>query len=224
MLLAEDLLLLLTDDDTGRLVVSGSEADIALAGAQLVELSMAGRVDVDDRKRLVVLDASPTGDEVLDRALEAVVGRQGKKPSAVMGQLRKKVREELYARLTSTGMLRAEEGTVLGIFPRKSWPAGSTEHEAALRRELTAALVHGASPDLRGGALIALLHALRSTHKVVDPQEHGLKRRELDRRAEEIAQGSWGSDAVREAVDAMTAAVMTAVIAGTAASSAAAGS
>jgi Golgi phosphoprotein 3 (GPP34) len=221
MLLAEDLLLLLTDDDTGRLVVSGSETDIALAGAQLVDLTMSGRVDIDDRKRLVVLDASPTGDEVLDRALEVVSRREGKKPSSVMGQLGKKVREELYGRLASSGMLRAEEGTVLGIFPRTSWPAGSTEHESAVRRDLVAALVQGASPDLRSGALIALLHALRSTHKVVDPKEHGLKRRELNRRAEEIAQGSWGSDAVREAVDAMTAAVMVSVMAATAATSAA---
>lgn len=224
MLLAEDLLLLLTDDDTGRLVVSGSEMDIALAGAQLVDLTMAGRIDIDDRLRLVVLDASPTGDEVLDRALEVVASREGKKPSSVMGQLGKKVRGELYGRLTSAGFLRAEEGTVLGIFPRKSWPAGSTDHEAAVRRALTAALVQGVSPDLRSGALIALLHALRSTHKVVDAKEHDLKRRDLDRRAKEIADGSWGSDAVRQAVDAMTAAVMTAVMASTMAGTASAGS
>ena len=63
------------------------------------------------------------------------------------------------------------------------------------------------------------LHALRSTHKVVDPKEHDLRRRELDRRAKEIAEGSWGSKAVREAIDAMLAAVMAAVTASTSASS-----
>ena len=55
------------------------------------------------------------------------------------------------------------------------------------------------------------------THKVVDPKEHGLTRRELDSRAKEIAEGSWGSAAVRQAVDAMTAAVTVAVTAGAAA-------
>ena len=92
-------------------------------------------------------------------------------------------------------------------------------HEAAVHRGLEALLVHGLTPDPRTGALVALLHALRSTHKVVDPKEHDLKRRELDRRAKEIAEGSWGSTAVREAMDAMLAAVMVAVTASTSAGS-----
>ena len=86
-MIAEDLLLLLTDDDTGRLVVSGSYVDVALGGALLVELSMKGRAGVDARKRLLVRDPSPTGDVLLDRALETVLRREGKKPSAVLNEL-----------------------------------------------------------------------------------------------------------------------------------------
>ncbi|HYO38825.1 MAG TPA: GPP34 family phosphoprotein [Nocardioidaceae bacterium] len=208
MLLAEDLLLLLTDDSTGRLLVSGAEMDIALAGAQLVELSLAGRVDIDGSKRLVVLDGSPTGDAVLDRALEIVARREGKKPSAVMGELGRGIRPTLYERLAASGVLRREEGTMLGVFPIRRWPTASADHEAAVRRALTAALVQGATPQPRDGALVALLHALRATHKVVVPKEHGLRRRELHARAKEVSQGSWGSDAVRQAVDAMMAAVI----------------
>jgi hypothetical protein len=218
MLIAEDLLLLLTDDDSGKLLVSGSEMDVALGGALLVELSLAGRVDVDDRKRLVVLDDSPSGDEILDRALEVVRRREGKKPSAVIGELGKKVRGQLYERLASAGIVRAERGVVLGIFATTRWPSASADHEAAVRRALIASLVQGVTPDPRTGSTIALLHALRSTHKVVPPKRHDLSRRDLDRRAKEIAEGSWGSDAVRQAVDAMTAAVMVAVTAGTVAS------
>lgn len=216
MLLAEDLLLLLTDDETGRLVVSGSEMDIALAGAQLVELTVAARIDIDDRKRLVVLDGSPTGDEVLDRALDVVQRREGKKPSAVINELGKGLRHELYERLTASGILRSEHGKVLGIFPTTSWPTSSADHEAAVRRALTTVLVQGLTPEPRDGSLIALVHALRATHKVVDPKQHDLKRRELDRRAKEIAQGSWGSDAVRAAIDAMMAAVTVAATSATA--------
>src|SRR2546430_8773467 len=113
MLLAEDLLLLLTDDRTGNLLVTAGEVDAALAGALLMELSLAGRVDVDERKRLVVRDGSPTGDELLDRALGAVSEKQGKKPSAVLGPLGKNLRERLYARLTGCGILRAQHDKVL---------------------------------------------------------------------------------------------------------------
>jgi hypothetical protein len=221
MLLAEDLLLLLTDDATGRLVVSGTETDVALAGAQLVDLSLAGRVDVDERKRLVVVDGSTTGDDLLDQALEVARRREGKKPSRAISELGKGLRGVLYDRLADAGYVRSEHGTVLGLFPRTSWPAGSVDHEAGVRRALTAVLVQGISPEPRDAALISLLHALRSTHKVVDPKQHDLRRRDLDRRAKEIAEGSWGSDAVRETVDAMTAAVMVSVMAATAATSAA---
>ena len=223
MLIAEDLLLLLTDDDTGRLVVSGSYVDVALGGALLVELSMKGRADVDARKRLLVRDASPTGDVLLDRALETVRRREGKKPSAVLNELAKKLRPELYERLGATGILRAEHDRFLGVFPTTVWPTASADHEAAVRRAISSALVQGLTPEPRAGALVALLHALRVTHKVVVPKEHGLRRRELDRRAKEIAEGSWGSQAVRDAVDAMMAAVMAAVTASTAAATASSG-
>ena len=42
-LLAEDLLLLLTDDHTGKLVAPGTEVDVALAGALLMELTLSTR-------------------------------------------------------------------------------------------------------------------------------------------------------------------------------------
>jgi hypothetical protein len=80
---------------------------------------------------------------------------------------------------------------------------------------MTTVLVQGTTPGPREGALIALLYALRSTHKVVDGRDHGLRRKDVDLRAKEIAEGSWASDAVREAVDAMTAAVVVAVTAST---------
>ena len=79
MLLAEDLLLLLTDDDS-------NEVDVALGGALLVELALTHRVDVagpDERVREgrpVVKDPSSTGDGLLDEALAIVGQKEGKKP------------------------------------------------------------------------------------------------------------------------------------------------
>jgi hypothetical protein len=220
VLLAEDLLLLLTDDVTGKLMVPGSQVDVALGGAQLLELSLAERVGIDDRKRLTVRDAGPTGDELLDRALEVVQRREGKKPRSVVAELGKKLRGELYARLVAAGLLREEHGKVLGLFPTTEWPAASADHEEAVRRALISALVQGTTPAPRDGSLIALLHALRATHKVVDPRNHGVRRRDLDRRAKEVAEGSWGSEAVRQVLDEMTAAVMVAVTAGSTAAAA----
>jgi hypothetical protein len=223
MLLAEDLLLLLTDDRTGRLLAPAEEVDAALSGAQLIELSLSGRVDLDERKRLVLRDGSPTGDELLDHALGVVSGKQGKKPPVVLGPLGKNLRERLYARLTECGILRAQHDKVLGLFPRHRWPTASADHEATVRRALVAVLVTGTTPDPRDAALVALLHALRLTHKIVVPKDHGLSRRVLDRRAAEVAKGSWPSEAVRRAVDAMASSVTVAVGAATVATTVAAG-
>lgn len=54
MLLAEDLLLLLTEDETGKLAASSTEVDVALGGAFLAEFTLMQRVDVagsDERVR-----------------------------------------------------------------------------------------------------------------------------------------------------------------------------
>ena len=72
---------------------------------------------------------------------------------------------------------------------------------------MTQALVQSSAPDERTAALIALLHALKCEHKVVDPRPYQLSRRQLRARAAEIAQGNWASEAVRKVIDEMIAAV-----------------
>ena len=218
MLLAEDLLLLVTDDATGRLSVSGEPVDAGLGGANLAELTLRGKVDVSGdqdpgrRGRIIVRDPSPPGDEVPDAALQTLVKRQGRKPSAVIRLLGKNLRPVLYQRLVASGVLRAGQGRALGIFPTRTWPAQDPSHEAEVRQLVTQALIHSAAPDERTAALIALLHALKCEHKVVDPRACQLSRRQLRKRAAEIAQGNWTSEAVRKAIDEEIAAGVTVVM------------
>jgi hypothetical protein len=224
MLLAEDLLLLVTDDASGQLSAPAAQVDAGLSGANLVELALLNKVDLsaegeDGRPgRIVVRDPSPAGDDVLDAALGVLAANQGKKPSAVIRPLSKNLRQALYERLAAAGVVRAGRGKTLGIFRTRSWPAQDASHEAQVRELLTQALVQQTAPDARIAALIALLHALRCEHKVVDPEPYGLSKRQLAARAGEIAQGNWASGAVRKAIDEMNAAVIAATTAATIAS------
>lgn len=217
MLIAEDLLLLLTDDASGRLAVPATQADAALGGANLIELTLLHKADLTSEHdagkpgRLIVRDPSPAGDEILDAALQTITTHQGKRPAAVIRPLGKNLRQVLYERLASRGVLRAEEGRVLGVFPVHRWPAQDASHEAQVRSLLTDALLQQAVPDARTAALIALAHALRCEHKIVDPAQAGLSRRELRARAQQVANGSWASEAVRKAIDEMTAAAAAAI-------------
>lgn len=213
MLIAEDLLLLLTDDISGQLLAPAEQVDVGLAGAILVELTLLNRVDLsragDAGKpgRIIVRDHSPTGDEVLDGALRILHPLQGKKPSGVIKPLGTNLRRTLYERLVRSGVIRAEKGKIIGLFPIHTWPSLDARHEAEVRGLVIQALVQRTTPDARTAALIALLHALRREHLIVFPRRYDLSKRELRARAEEIARGNWASDAVRKAIDEVIAVV-----------------
>ena len=216
MLIAEDLLLLVTDDASGRLLAPAAQIDAGLGGANLVELTLNNKVDLsgggDKGKpgRIIVRDPSPVGDAVLDAALAILAAHQGDKPSTVIGPLSKNLRQALYERLAASGVLRAERGRSLGIFPTHTWPTQDARHEAEVRQLVTQALVHKVTPDARTVALIALLHALRCEHKIIDPGPIGLSKQQLRARAEEIAKGNWASEAVRKVIVEMIAAIVAA--------------
>ena len=211
MLIAEDLLLLLTADNTGRLRAGGMNMKMALGGALLAELALMQRVDLAGpgervkEHRLIVRDSDPTGDGLLDEALATVGRKQGKKPKNVVAALGKRTRVRLYERLAEAGLLRAEEGRLLGLIPTRRWPAEDPGHEASVRADLITALRRGETTDARTRALVSLLHALKAVHKAVDPTSVGVTKRELTASAERIAEGDWVGKAVRSAIDTTTA-------------------
>lgn len=213
VLIAEDLLLLVTDDASGKLSAPAEQVDAGLGGSVLVELVLMNRVDLsrdgDQGKpgRIIVRDSSPTGDGILDAALGIVSTRQGKKPSTVIKPLSQKLRQTLYERLAMSGVIRAEEGRILGIFPTHHWPAKDARHEIELHRQVTQMLVQQTTPNMRSVVLIAVLHALGCEHKIVDCRQYELSRRQLRARAQQIAGGNCPSAAVRKAIDDTMAAV-----------------
>lgn len=221
MLLAEDLLLLVTDDASGRLSAPAERVDAGLGGANLVELALRNKVDLTGeqdpgkRGRIIVCDLSPAGDAVLDAALQILIARQGRKPSEVIGPLSKNLRRALYQRLADRGVVRAERGKILGVLPIRRWPAEDASEEAEARRLMAQALVQQVVPDTRTAALIALVHAVGRVDKILDARQHGLSKRELRARAKEIAEGNWASEAVRKAIQEMMEAAFVAISAAT---------
>jgi len=207
MLLAEDLLLLVTDDASGRLSAPADRVAAGLGGANLAELTVRNKVDLTGEQdpgkpgRIIVRDPSPAGDPILDAALQTVTAYQGKKPSTVIRPLSKNLRRTLYERLAANGVVRAGTSRILGVFPARRWPAQDGSHQAEVRRLVTQALVQQATPDTRTAALIALVHAVGCEDKIVDPRQHALSKRELRARAKKIAEGNWASAAVRKAIE-----------------------
>jgi hypothetical protein len=213
-LVAEDLLLLLLDDESGK--VAGSEtAHLALGGAVLAELALRGAVAVDEqtsrfRSPKVRVTGPAPDDRILADALD-VVAEKDRPAQSLVERLGKGLVQDLGDRLADRGVLERRRSRLLGMLPRTRWPAVDSSHESEVRRALTSVLVQGTTPDPSTGALVAVLAAIDRAHKVVD--HDGMSRREVKARAKEVAEGAWAASAVRDAVQATYAAVTAAVAA-----------
>lgn len=221
-LIAEDLLLLLLDDVKGT-TPSGTAVSTVLGGAVLLELAVAGAVDVDKRSRwkqpkVHVVDAARITDPLLARAVRTIAEKD-RTAQSLVNKIGKELKTELAERMVKRGLLGREDTDVLGI-RRTRFPALDAVHKNELKMSITAVLVHQDAPDERTGALIALLSAVDRAHKTVGSSD--VPGREIKKRAKQVAKGTWAADAVRDAVNAATTAI-TATIAAAAVSSDGAG-
>jgi molybdopterin-dependent oxidoreductase alpha subunit len=79
---SEELILLMVDDDTGRLrPLPEKVLASALGGAFLLELAFAGRLD-NDVENVFLVDTAPTGNALLDGVLEDLAAEGGPLPLA----------------------------------------------------------------------------------------------------------------------------------------------
>ncbi len=209
MLIAEDLLLLLTDDRSGKATVAAQRLAFALAGGVLVELLLLGRLTITQegsRARVALTGAAPVGDPMLDGALQRIAGkRQPVLAQTVVTTLARDLPDAVRARLVARGILREEHGRVLGVFPTHAWPAADSTHEEAVRRALWDVIVVGRTPSDREVCLVALLQAVDQVPKQFAVE--GMSARQLRERAKAMSAGNVGGDAVRRAVQATEAAV-----------------
>ena len=217
-LIAEDLVLLLLDDESGKFT-NASHLDTGIGGALLVELALTQTVEIVAGSGLWArAKVRPTGlsapsDPVLAEAL-ALVGEKERTAQDLVGRLGRRRRDQLLDRLRERRIVEFREDRVLGLIPRRRWPAVDSTHEAGVRRELGDVLLRGARPSERTAALVAVLSALDLAHKVVDRE--GAPARDVKKRAREVAEGDWAAKAVRDSIAAAQAAVAAALVASSA--------
>jgi hypothetical protein len=218
MSLPEEFLLLAYAED-GTPLTDGTHLDNGLGGAVLLELALAGRVGIED-KRVVVADPSPTGDPLLDDNL-ARVGAEPKarKPGHWVSKFAKNARPRVLGKLVADEVLTVEEDRVLGVFPRKKYPSAGRvppAPEADALQRLRSAVLGSGPVEPRTAALCALVAATELDRKVLTD----LDRKLVKTRLKEIGEGAWAADAVRKAIEDIQVAVMVAIVASTTAATA----
>lgn len=208
MLLAHEVFLLSLDPRTGRPFSSGYRLEPTLGGAVLADLLAAGRIGITpdsdgwgQRRRLVLHDPTPTGEPVLDTALETLAARAGKPVKNAINtftgwRITKGLRDRLGDDLMTHGVLRREDRRVLGLFPWTTWRVLDPAPAEQVRGLLHAALVVGTTPSERTRALAALLWGGSLLTKVLPVDDRGTVRT----RAKALAEGDPVAQAVKAAI------------------------
>jgi hypothetical protein len=217
MSIAEEFLLLAYDED-GTPLTDGTRLDNGLGGAILLELALARRVDIED-KRVVVVDRGPIGDALADEALARIAAEKPRKPGHWVTKLSKQARPRILEKLVADGVLTVEKDKVLWVFPRTKYPSANgvpPAAEAAALERIRAAVLGTGEVDPRTAALCARVAATELDRKILA----GVDRKRVVARLKEIGEGAWAAEAVRKTIEEIQAAVMVAIIASTTAATA----
>lgn len=219
MTTAEDLMLIVTDPESGRPQLDSMKADPVVGGAHLFDLVAAGRLDLEGqgrKARVVVTSHVRVGDPLLDEAFVRVRNRGRQTPQHTVTKLGKQGRKRVFAALVAKGQARDRDAKVLGVFPVARYDIVDTARRHDLVNRVRASLLHDQPADAETGPLIGLLAAADLTKLFVDKPE----RKAAKARAKAISEGDWASEGVRRAIQAAQSAVTAGVIAATAAGAA----
>ena len=210
-LIAEDLLLLLLDDRSGK--PQTGYLEIALGGAVLVDLAMEGLVEVASHgslwgsAKVRRVSAVMPGDRILAGALGTV--SENRPAQKLVVKIGKGLVDPVAERLHHRGVLDRREEKVLGLVTRTRWPSRDPSRKESIRRGLVVVLVQGGHVDARNAALIGLLLAVNRLHRTVSHPDASARR--LKQRAKEIAGENWAPPTIKDAVAVATSATAAAV-------------
>ena len=180
---AEEITLLMLDDEDGGFVrMPGWSMQCAFAGAVLMDLALANRIDTD-LKRLVLIDPTPSGDDLLDPTL-ALIAQATETHDARhwvdhIADGADEIRERALARLVERGILRREDDRFLWVFQSRRYPIVDGEAEREVKLRIMEVLFGNEIPDPRDIVLICLADACGILREL-------LSARELERATERI--------------------------------------
>ena len=135
--LAEQLLLLALDDETGKLLsLPDRSLDYALAGAIIADLTRVGRVAVD-RDTIEILDRTPVASAPEDIGLQELVKAEMTSLRGALSHLAGDahgLRKRLIGQLVGKGILKEEDKEFLWVFHFSRYPLADPTAESAISR------------------------------------------------------------------------------------------
>ena len=156
----EEVMLLLLDDKGGSFFpVPDLSLHCALAGAVLMELALADRIDTDVQS-LMLVDDTPTGDPLLDPTLKRIAAAEEARTARFWVETAsadaEAIRDEALARLVEKGILERSDDRFLWMLDSRGYPIVDGDAEKEVKLRIMEILTTDELPDPRDIVIIAL--------------------------------------------------------------------
>jgi golgi phosphoprotein 3 len=184
----------------------------ALAGAMLVELVLANRIQLQDGKRVVPLSSEPVESEPLNELLVSISATE--KPRKItywihhVGIKGKRLEKHLLASLIARGILKVEEKKTLWVIPYTEYAQQDASAKYLRKQHLRDVVFSRQEADPQSVALLSLMKAADLLDHLFTPDEF----KAAQTRVEAIIKDEAVGQAVIETLDAISAAAISAAL------------
>ena len=172
---AEELLLLLLSDEGKFAAVPDLALDYALAGGVLMDLALENRIDTDLEK-LVLVDATPVGDSLLDETLADVAATDESAPRIWVERTVGRgpaIRAHALSRLIDRGILESRESRFLWLFRTQRYPVVDRSAKNEVKLRIMGVLFSDEIPDPRDVVIICLADTCGIFRELLSKREVG---------------------------------------------------
>jgi hypothetical protein len=160
--ITEDLFLLTLYERKNSIVPSAVESmPYALIGAMFVDLISTGKVRLHEEKRILLVDATPTGNRYLDMMLEAIqIPAKAKKLTywiTVFGSRYKRLQRYLFDSLIEKRLLTMVDEQYVWVISGLEEPHPAASAKFQRKQHLREIVLGGKTPDAQSINLLCLL-------------------------------------------------------------------
>jgi golgi phosphoprotein 3 len=208
--LSEKVFILSLNDENGAVHRSAAiYLPYIIAGALLADLTLLGKIHLDQDKQLSVVSSQPCEEPILDFAFQAILKKDrphgmpywidhfSVKPQAIQ--------EKIITSLTEKGIVTQEKKRILWVVPTQVYPIHNASAKYAIKLQLREMILTDVEPDSRGIILLGLMDTCNLLDLIFTKDE----RKAAVRKIKEFANSEIISQVFQQAIhDIFLAAIM----------------
>jgi Golgi phosphoprotein 3 len=216
LILAEELFILALDPEKGNIPSSiAAQLQYGVSGALLADLALMGKIGLDNKKKLELIDFSLCGDELLDRTLMKIVNSERLRKMThwvkFFSSNSENTYKELGERLVEKGILQKESRKYLWVIPSEAFPEKDASAKYLIKNNLRAVVLTGKKPDAYVLALLSLVRACNMLDSVFTKDELKMARKLVDQKIQDVTVGKEVAETIQEIESAALAGVFASI-------------